>query len=228
MARCGSEVPDPRTHWMSAWPTPRQSDMHGRLFGPDIPRGASVSDAAVYRILDDLRAAPELRSFRLWLVGSRLEPGRQDSDVDLVLSPGNRSAPDEQLVADALWHCREYGLYETRDPCVIDPCFRSDGPARDVVPLPPRALITTVKLLSPRMMGLARRGRLRMWRPFGDVALAFVRRACDTGYYAKLPLGDFAGAQCRYLRPAVEIDSDTRHLAYRAPTDHTETGGSHA
>ncbi len=129
-----------------------------------------------------------------------------------MLSPGTGFTADDQFVADALRYWREYGLYGTEDACVVDPCFRRNGPTQRRVPLPPDAMITTVKLLSPNLVTLVRQGRIRAWRPCGDVGLQFVRRAADTGYYAKLPLGVFAGASCRYLRPAVEIRDATTDL----------------
>jgi hypothetical protein len=148
----------------------------------------------------------------MWLVGSRAQLGHPSSDVDLVLSPGIGFTPDEQLIADALRYCREYGLYGTKDACVVDPCFRRNGPTRHVVPLPPDAMITTVKLLSPNLVALVTQGRIRAWRPCGDVGLQFMRRAADTGYYAKLPRCAFAGTPCRYLRPAIEIYDATADL----------------
>jgi hypothetical protein len=198
--------------WMLLRLTASQRDTHRRLFGPDIRRAVPASDASVHRILSRLRASPALRSFRMWLVGSRIQPGHPGSDVDLVLSPVTGFTPDEQFVADALRYCREYGLRGTKEACVIDPCFRRNGPTRHRVPLPPDAMITTVKLLSPNLVTLVRRGRIRAWRPCGDVGLQFVRRAADTGYYAKLPLGVFTGASCRYLRPAIEIHDTTTDL----------------
>ena len=119
----------------------------------------------VQRMLGDLRAARQLKPFRIWLVGSRVQPGYQLSDVDLVLSPRIGCAPSEQLVVDALWFCREYGLHGTDVACSVDPCFRTEGPTRDVAALPPNASITTVKFMSPRLIRLVANGGIRLWRP---------------------------------------------------------------
>lgn len=188
----------------------REFGMQRRLFGPDIKRLAAVSDAGMGRVLRDLRAASELQSFRVWLVGSRVQPGRSGSDVDVVLSPRAGTSPGDHLIDHALWYCREYGLYGATSTCVIDPCFRMGGPTVAVVPLRPDAMIKTVKLFSPRLARLVTRGRIREWRRSGDVSIEFVRRAGDTDYYGKLPSGDFDGSLCCYLRPAIEILSADR------------------
>jgi hypothetical protein len=209
MTRCGD---DTGVGWITLRHNARQRDMHRRHFGPLTRRAVAVSQESVHRALGDLRAAPQLQSFQLWLVGSRVHPGHDGSDVDLVLSPGIGFKKDEQLIADALWYCRDYGLYGAEEACVIDPCFRSAGPQRDRVPLPPDAVVRTIKLLSPGLTKLVMQRRIQQWRQCGDIGLEFVRRAADTSYYAKLPQGDFAGARCRYLRPAVEICSSTADL----------------
>ena len=103
--------------------TARGLGMQRRLFGPDIEGLPPVSDAGLGHVLRDLSAASELQSFRIWLVGSRLEPGRTGSDIDLVLSPRPGTLPSEHLIEHALWYCREYGLYGSAPSCVIDPCF---------------------------------------------------------------------------------------------------------
>jgi hypothetical protein len=185
--------------------TSRRLDMQQRLFGPNLRDLASVSDARLWRVLSDLRAASVLQCFRIWLVGSRLEPGMTGSDVDLVLSPRPGPLPSEQLVEQALWHCRDYGLYGTTPRCVIDPCFRQAGPTVALVPLRPQVRIQTVKLLSPRLADLVMQGHIREWRSVGDVALEFVRRAEETDYFAKVPRASFDGSRWPYLRPAVEI-----------------------
>ena len=183
-------------------------EMQQRLFGPELRLLGPVSDADIGRALRDLRAAAELDSFRLWLVGSRVDPGQEGSDVDVVLSPRPGAVQSVDLIEHALWHCREYGLRGTTPACVIDPCFRVRGPAVAVVPLRPHDVIKTVKLLSPRMAALATRGRLREWRRLGEISIEFLRRAEDTDYYGKLPRGDFDGSRWPYLRPAIEITSD--------------------
>jgi hypothetical protein len=185
--------------------------MQQHLFGPGIRGLAPVSDVAADRVLRELSAASELRDFRIWLVGSRLEPGRAESDIDLVLSPRPGAWPGEPLIERALRHCREYGLYRAAPACVIDPCFRAGGPTVALVPLPPQLRIRTVKLLSPRMADLVTRGRLPECRRVGDVSLEFVRRAGDTDYYRKLPRADFGAASRPYLRPAIEITAAGRN-----------------
>ena len=62
-------------------------EMQQRLFGPELRLLGPVSDADIGRALRDLRAAAELDSFRLWIVGSRVDPGQEGSDVDVVLAP---------------------------------------------------------------------------------------------------------------------------------------------
>ena len=58
------------------------------LFGPELRLLGPVSDADIGRALRDLRAAAELDSFRLWLVGSGLTQGRRDRMSMLCSRPG--------------------------------------------------------------------------------------------------------------------------------------------
>jgi len=183
----------------------RDREMQRRLFGPHVNLVAPVSDARMGSVLRDLRAAPELHAFQLWLVGSRVQPGRDASDIDLVLSPRSGTVPSEHGVERALWCCREYGLYRGSPACVIDPCFRLVGPTLAQVPLRPDAVIKTVKLLSPKLVHLVLRGRIRHFRRVGHLAIEFVRRAAETEYYGKLPRADFDGSRSPYLRPAIEV-----------------------
>jgi hypothetical protein len=185
--------------------TARGLGMQQRLFGPGVQGLAPVPDAALACVLRGLAAASELQSFRIWLVGSRLEPGRTGADIDVVLSPRPGTVPSDHLIERALWYCRDYGLYGATPACVIDPCFRVGGPTVALVPLRPHVRMTTVKLLSPRLADLVTRGRIRECRRVGDVGIEFVRRAEDTDYFGKLPRGDFDGSRWPYLRPAIEI-----------------------
>jgi hypothetical protein len=188
----------------------RERHMHHRLFGPDVKRVGPVSDTQMRRVLRELRATAELKPFRLWLVGSRVQPGNTGSDIDVVLSPRAGVPPDEHLIERALWHCREYGLYGANRACVIDPCFRTAGPTLHLIPLQPRVLIKTVKLFSPRLVRLLTLGRLSACRSVGEVCIEFVRTAEDTDYYRKLPRRVFGGSQCPYQRPAIEIPCSAR------------------
>jgi hypothetical protein len=185
--------------------TPRLRAMHERLFGSAVQGLAPVSDAEMARVLHDLRSAPELDSFRLWLVGSRVEPGKNSSDIDIVLSPRLAVLPGDQLVENALLYCREYGLYGGTSRCVIDAFFRAEGPTVALTPLAPTALIRSVKLYSPRVVAVLHQRRIEQWRRVGEVSIEFVRWAVDTDYYRKLPRRDFDGSHASYLRPAIEI-----------------------
>jgi hypothetical protein len=196
----------------------RQRAMHKRLYDFHVKLVSPVSDAGMACVLRDLRAAPELQSFRIWLVGSRLQPGRDGSDIDVVLSPRPGTWPRDHVIETALWFCREYGLYGATPACVIDPCFRVDGPTVDRIPLRPEAAITTVKLMSPKLADLLARGRIRECRRLGDLAIEFVRRAEHADYYRKLPRADFDGSRWPYLRPAIEIDpAEDGELLHRIP-----------
>jgi hypothetical protein len=181
--------------------------MQQRLFGSHMEGLAPVSDAEMAGVLCDLRGASALESFRLWHVGSRVEPGRDGSDIDVVLSPQPGTMPSDHLIERALWYCREYGFYGATPRCVIDPSFRALGPTVALAPLPPRAAIRTIKLFSPRLASLLRQGRIAECRRVGDVCIAFVRPAEDTGYYRKLPRRHFDGDSSPYLRPAIEISA---------------------
>ena len=195
--------------------TQRHLDMQRRLFGPHVKRVGPVSDAGMGSVLRDVRAASELQSFRIWLVGSRVQSGTVGSDIDLVLSPRAGIHPSDPLIEQALLYCREYGLYGATPPCVIDPSFRGCGPTLALIPLRQRAVINTIKLLSPRLADLVRRGRIQECRHLGEVSLEFLRRAEDTDYYGKLPNGLFEGSLCPYLRPAIEIPfADSRDVSH--------------
>jgi hypothetical protein len=176
-----------------------------RLFGLKQEDIAPVSDADLWRILGELRAASVLDPVRLWLVGSRVEPGKVSSDVDLVLSPRAGFALSDCLIERALWYCRYFGLYVADPQCVMDPCFRAGGPAETIVPLQPDTIIQTLKLLSPKLARLVAAGQISQYRRAGRRSIEYVRRAGDTDYYKKLPKRNFDGEPSPYLRPAVEI-----------------------
>jgi hypothetical protein len=207
--------------------TPRATHLHKTLFGLDKMRVVPVPDSVMAHVLVNLRGASELAKFRMWLVGSRLRAGRLQSDIDLVLSPRYDSLPSDQEIEQALWYCREFGLYGLTPPCVIDPCFRTCGPAVDVAPLLPNTIMKTIKLLSPRLMNLIMAEGLRDYRRVGDLAIEFVRLAQDTDYYKKLPKRVFAGSLSPYLRPAFEIppaDGTTAAGFRKVPTLQCDTG----
>src|ERR1700760_3524460 len=108
MGRCGADGEITQAPWTL---TPRERVMQQRLFGAAVQGIAPISDAELGRVLHDLRSAADLDPFRLWLVGSRVEPGKAGADVDVVLSPRHGASPGGHLVEAALLHCREYGLY---------------------------------------------------------------------------------------------------------------------
>jgi hypothetical protein len=191
--------------WRGWRATPSLLRMQRQLFGPRARRIGSVSDAAMWRLLHALRAAPELEPFRIWLVGSRVQSGRAESDIDLVLSSRDGLPPCDEGVERALWHCRNRGLYASNPVCIVDPCFRPDGPRTTVAPLPPRSILKGVKLLSPRLLREALAGGLEGCRPVGRFSVEYSRRAGDTNYYRKLPIGPFSDSQSPYLRPAIEV-----------------------
>jgi len=185
--------------------TPAELGMHRRLFGVHAKHVAPVDDAAMWHTLRELRNAPELARFGLFLVGSRLDPGSEASDIDVILAPRPGSAFSDAMIERALWHCREYGLYRAHPARLIDPGFRRQGPTRRTVPLPPTTILQTAKLFSPGVVRLIRDGRLQRYRRFGRCGIEYWRQAGETAFYPKLPQQRFDGVQCPYLRPAVEV-----------------------
>jgi hypothetical protein len=109
------------------------------------------------------------------------------------------------MIERALWHCRNFGLHESKPACLIDPCFRSEGPALTLVPLHPQAVLQTCKLFSPKLAKLALKGQLLQYRRFGRFSNEYLRRAEDTDYYGKLPSRIFDRSPSTYLRPAAEV-----------------------
>jgi hypothetical protein len=180
--------------------------MHRLLFSHRVRSGA-VTDTQMWCALRELRAVDELGAFQLWLVGSRIEPGKHTSDIDLVLSPKAGCSIDDALIERALWHCRHYGFYGADPTCVIDACFRANGPTLTVTPLRPQTAVRTVKLLSPKLLRLLLAGHVPERRSVGRFSIEFVRRAGDTSYYRKLPCLPFGPTLVPYLRPAIEIRS---------------------
>jgi hypothetical protein len=179
--------------------------MQVRLYGPDTHRSHPVSDAVLWIRLRELRAASLLDPFRIWLVGSRVEPCRNTSDIDLVLSPRIGVSLSDQAIDDALWFCRNYPLYEANPSCIVDPCFRHGGPTIDVAALAPDTVRTTAKLFSPQIMFEVLAGRIREYRRLGGYSIEYLRRAGETSYYRKLPRRSFGNLLSPYLRPAVEV-----------------------
>jgi hypothetical protein len=187
--------------------------MQRRLFGFDKKQLTPVSDADMWRILRELRAASVLKPFRLWLVGSRMHgPGNESSDVDLVLSPQGDISLSDAAIERALWYCRSFGLYTANPRCVLDPCFRPAGPGLVLVPLRPHTVVRTFKLFSPRLAKLVSEGRILRYRRVGRFSIEYLRRAKDTNYYGKLPTREFDGSVSPYLRPAVEVPFISDHV----------------
>ena len=189
--------------------TPVELGMHRRLFSVNAKHVGPVADAAMWDTLRELRNTPELERFRLFLVGSRLDPGNETSDIDLILAPCPGSAFTYAMIERALWRCREYGLYGANLPRLIDPGFRREGPSVRAVPLPPTAVLQTAKLFSPKLARLINEGRIQHYRRFGRFSIEYWRQAGETSFYQKLPRQRFEGAVCPYLRPAIAV---TREL----------------
>jgi hypothetical protein len=188
--------------------TPIELGMHHHLFGVNANHVAHLNDAAMWRTLRELRSAPELERFGLFLVGSRLDPGNETSDIDLVLSPRPGSAFTDRLIERALWHCRDYGLYGADLARLIDVSFRKEGPSFRAIPLPPDRVLQTAKLFSPKLASLVNEGRIQHYRRFGLFSIEYWRRASETSFYQKLPQQQFDGSLCSYLRPAIEVIPD--------------------
>jgi hypothetical protein len=185
--------------------TPIEAGLHRRLFGAFARRGHPVSDAAMWRYLRKLRSDPDFDAFRMWLIGSRVEPGRTWSDIDLALSPRAGSRPSDLAIERALWRCRNDGLYAGRPACVVDPCYRPFGPVERLEPLPPDKRLIAVKLFSPRLLRETTAGRIREYRRLGYCSIEYARPAGEAGYYSKLPRVSFEGALLPCLRPAIEV-----------------------
>jgi hypothetical protein len=179
--------------------------MHRRLFSFNRSHFAPMRDAAVWNALRTLRNTPELAPFRLFLVGSRLDPENETSDIDLILAPRSGSAFGDYRIERALLHCREYGLFKTSPSCLIDPGFRRQGPSVLVVPLAPTTVLQTAKLFSPKLVRLVSGGAIRDYRRFGRFSIEYSRQAGESDFYQKLPRQRFNGVLCPYLRPAIEV-----------------------
>ena len=185
--------------------TPIEAGMHKRLFGAATKKVAPISDSEMWDFLRKLRTASEVEPFCIWLIGSRIQPGRNQSDIDLVLSPRAGLWPADELIERGLWYCRNYGLYVSRPACLVDPCFRAGGPAQHIEALVPGRVLKTTKLFSPKLMRAVSAGRIRDYRRLGYFSIEYCRKAEDTDYYIKLPTQSFDGSQLPYLRPAVEV-----------------------
>jgi len=187
--------------------TPIEQDMHQRLFGSAARRIQPVSDAEMWCVLRELRTASELDPFRLWLIGSRAEPGNNTSDIDVLLSPRDDAPLSDSVIERGLWYCRHYGLYLAGRTCVLDPCFRAEGPTLEVTPLQHDKSLQTIRLFSPKALREVTAGRIRQYRRLGYFSIEYCRRAGDTGFYRKLPTQSFKSMESPYLRPAIEIVS---------------------
>ena len=178
--------------------------MQMRLYGLRTERRAPVTDADLWALLRELRASRPLDPFRLWLVGSRVEPGREKSDADVVLAPAGNERPPDETMEQALWSCRVAGLSGST-VCAIDPCVRLNGPALVVTRLHADMMLKSIKLFSPTIMLQVLQGRLRNYQRLGRFCIEFDRRAGDTDYYSKLPLRTIDGVPSPYLRPGIEV-----------------------
>jgi hypothetical protein len=190
---------------MAALLRPDVFRMQIRLYGPETRRITPVSDAVVWGHLRQIRADVRLDRFRIWLVGSRLEPSRDDSDVDLVLAPRVGYQVSDQAIDEALYYCRDHALWGGDQACIVDPWFRVAGPTLDLKALAPDTVMPGTKLFSPKLMHDVLAGRIVNYRRLGLFSIDYVRRARDTDYYRKLPRRSFDGLLSPYLRPAIEI-----------------------
>lgn len=197
---------DPSPEWRTVL-TPIEIGMQRRLFGARLRQAFPASDSSMWRVLVALRTNSELDCFRIWLIGSRVEPGRHNSDTDVVLSPQARFPLSDQAIERALWYCRNYGLFIANPPVVVDPCYRSEGPTLELQALRAGSTLRSVKLFSPKITREVRARRIRNYRRLGYFSIEFCRRAGDTGFYAKLPRHSFGGLLSPYLRPAIEVVS---------------------
>jgi hypothetical protein len=179
--------------------------MQIRLYGFKLDEIQPVSDILMWSVLRELRNCRPLDLFHLWLVGSRVEPKRDNSDIDVVLSPRSVALLPDEIIDNALLYCRSYCLYGSTPRCVVDPCFRVHGPSTDFAALKPDSLLKGVGLLSPYRIGELISGRLSGCRKVGRFSLEHRRRAGDANYYRKLPRAMFEGLQSAYLRPAIEV-----------------------
>jgi hypothetical protein len=188
--------------------TPIELSMHRRFFGVNARHVSPVSDAAMWHVLRELRNAPHLERFRLFLVGSRVDPGNETSDIDLVLAPSPGAGFTDVLIERALSHCRGYGLYGRTPASLIDPSFRRAGPSFRTVPLLPTTVLQTAKLLSPKVARLISQGCIQHYRRFGRFSIEYWREAGDASFYQKLPRQRFDGSLYPFLRPAIEVTRD--------------------
>jgi hypothetical protein len=179
--------------------------MQMRLFGHGTKRIVPVLDSEMWALLRKLRATSLFDPFRIWLIGSRVQPDKCESDIDLILSLRAGFTLDDRTVERGLWYCRDYGLYSANPACVVDPCFRADGPTLAMAALQPHTVLKGIKLFSPKLMRRVLAGRIRDYRRLGEFSIEYCRRAEETGYYQKLPKGRFDGRLYPYLRPAIEV-----------------------
>ena len=159
----------------------------------------------MWRILGELRELSATEPFRIWLIGSRLEAAKQFSDIDVLLSFRPGRVANERMIESALWNCRYYGLYQAQPRCVIDACFRDEGPTIDVTPLRPDTILQTYKLYSPKIAQLAMGARISRYRLFGQFSIEYLRAASETNFYERLPRRAVDGSVWPYLRPAIEL-----------------------
>ncbi len=164
----------------------------------------------MWRLLHALRRSATLTAFRVWLIGSRVQPGKAESDIDLLLSPRDGAPVNDGAIELALWHCRHYGLYRADPVALVDPCFRDGGPAQGCMVLQPNATLKTMKLFSPKLQLLVESGRIATYRRTGQFSIEYCRLAHEASYYRKLPYRDVDGVSYRFLRPAIELTSSPK------------------
>jgi hypothetical protein len=186
---------------------PDRFAMHRYLFATDRHDLPPLPDEAMWRILHELRRAPPLDAFELYLVGSRVESARETADVDLILGPRAGTPFSDLRIERALWLCRAYGLYQSTPACLIDPAFRQEGPGDKVEALAPERILHTTRLFSPKLASLVASGRIVRYRRCGRFSIEYWRAAGETSFYSKLPPLSL-DPHHRYLRPAIHIPHD--------------------
>jgi hypothetical protein len=183
--------------------------LHDQLFSFRGIRGG-CSDSQVMEVLSLIKNHPQLQYFRLWLVGSRLEPNRFFSDVDILLTPTSNYEKTNMSVTkhdieQALWLCRSVGYEASKNHCVIDPTFEWRLPLVNRIELLPNTVAHKIKLLCPYLYQQVKLSKITEFISVGKFCIEYERSVSQTNYYLKLPSAFFKGKEEKYYRVAREI-----------------------
>jgi hypothetical protein len=148
--------------------------------------GRSPRPKDLAQLKDRLKGYRVLKPFKIFLIGSLLNPSRKPKDIDLLLVRRDFSRLTLRNVENALMLIRQDGINAR---IRIDACFRNTHADTLAGRLHPMQKMRTWKLEDPMLTYSLRIGILDRYRRVGRYLIVTQKQAYASSYYNKLPQG---------------------------------------